>query len=169
MLPLTARETARRLIAREQSGGTAPVDAAPAEQVVRRLSDDLVEWFGPYATHALFTRALARARAEHPVLAAVRVGAPAKPNVEGLADSARTHGVGATAAAAVGLLAALVELLGRLIGDDLAITLVEQSVPLSAADRPPPRVGGVGGTTNRRAAGGGASAAGDTTGSTRDE
>lgn len=151
MLPLTARETARRLLARERAaGGPTPDPVATAERAVRRLSDALVGWFGPYGAHALLTRALGRARADHPALAAVRVGAPARPAVEGLVDSAQAYGAAQTAAAAADLLAAVVELLERLIGGDLATRLVEQSAHLAVTELPTRAAHAAGGVAESR-------------------
>lgn len=136
MPPLNARDTAQRLIARERGAGDTAADVvAVAERALRRLSDDLVGWFGPFGAHALVTRALAQARPEHPALAPVRVGGPAAPYFEGLAESGRVHGADAAAAGAVDVLAALVDLLGRMIGDTLATTLVEQGSRAGADGR----------------------------------
>ncbi|MEJ7810614.1 MAG: hypothetical protein WKG32_09430 [Gemmatimonadaceae bacterium] len=165
MPPLTTRETTQRLIAREQASGRAPRDAtASAERVVRRLSDELARWFGPYGARALLTRALDHARAEHPALAGVRVGQRPVPALDGLADSA--HG---GAAAAVEVLAALVALLERLIGDELATNLVEQSMRNGSTDAPTQGGGVEGGAAGDRGASDGADTFGDTTGSTRDD
>ena len=167
ILPLTACETARRLVAREAAAGDSPPDpVATVERAVRRLCDALVEWFGPHGTHALLTRALACARADHPALAAVRVGAPAKPAVEGLAESADAHGVLPATAAAIDLLAAVVELLRRLIGDDLATTLVERSAPAVGTGPPTSVSAAAGGSAESRNTGSGTSA---TTRSTTDD
>lgn len=143
MLPMTARDTAHRLVAREQLvGGGSEDAAAPAERALRRLSGDLVGWFGPLGAHALLTRALAQVHGQHPALAAVRVeaprvGDPSTPVLEGFAESGRTHGEAAAADAAVEVLASIVDLLGRLIGDALANRLVEQSGRTGTAGRGP--------------------------------
>jgi hypothetical protein len=140
----TARNTAQRLIAREAATpGSPPESAAAAERALRRLTGELAEWFGPLGTYALLTRALAHARAEHPTLAGVTVGTPASPAFEGLAGGAPVPG------AAADLLAWIVELLGRLIGDDLATGLIERGTGQGVdVGRPaplpsvPPAVGG---------------------------
>lgn len=136
MSPLTARELAHHLIAREQDAGRAPPDVtAAAERVVRRLADELTGWFGPYGARALLARALADVQGSHPALGAVRVSASSSPELDGLTERARIHGADAVAAGVVELLAALVELLGRMIGDELAMTLMKQSVRNGPADR----------------------------------
>lgn len=125
-----ALDVARRLFARELRGGAddaAVVEAA--ERVCARVADGLSRWFGPYGSLALITRALVRARAHHPALAGVAATAAHPPCLTGLAESARAHGAKATAEGVVAVLAALAELIGRLIGDDLAASLFEQSTP----------------------------------------
>ena len=83
------------------------------------------------------TRALARAVAEHPALAKVTVDSTRTPCLVGLADSAVAYGPQATLAGAVEMLAALASLIGRLIGDDLASTLLEESLINSSTPRTP--------------------------------
>ncbi len=173
MPPLTARDTVQRLVAREQAdGGTADM-VAVAERAGGRLRRELVGWFGPFATQALVSRAVVEARAEHPALEGVRAGAAAAaaaaPFLEGVADSARVHGVGATAAGVVDVVAWVVELLGRLIGDELATALVEQSLRRSAVDPPHADERVAGHAADERAAADGTHGTGDTTGSTTDD
>lgn len=128
---------ARRLLAREAPSDGVPDDlAAAAERICQRLSEHLSRWVGADGSHALFARALARAQVEHPVLKDVRRPVRSTVCLEGLAESARTHGAGAAAEGVVSILTALLEVLGRLIGDDMAMSLVEQSVPAHASDDP---------------------------------
>ena len=170
MPPLIARDTAQRLIARERAAGGSPANAvAVAERALRRLSDDLAGWFGPFGAHALVTRALAQARAEHPALALVSVGGPSTSYFEGLAECGRVHGAEAAVAAAVDLLAWLVDLLGRLIGDTLATTLVEQSGTTGGAGRGAHGSPEAGSASDTGAAGSTTSANSDTTGSPTDD
>ena len=130
-----ARNVARRLFANE-AGGETTDDAlvAAAERVCALVSEGISRWFGPYGSLALLTRALTRAQADHPSLVSVTIAAESSWHVMGLGDSAKTHGATATVAGVVAMLAALADLIGRLIGDDLATTLLEQSVamPLSS-------------------------------------
>jgi hypothetical protein len=94
----------------------------------RHLSAELSRSVGSYGYYALLARALAAARADHPVLRAVRVVAAPTPELAGLADAARAHGAGAAVAGAEAVLATLIDLLGRLIGDDLAVTFIDQTI-----------------------------------------
>ena len=145
-----ARELAERLLA---SGGQSPLaegeDSGPlagAARAGRHLAAELSRWFGPYGYHALLTRALAQVRAEHPALRAVQVGPPAAPYLDGLADAAQAHGPQATLAGVAAVLATLIDLLGRLIGADLAMTFIGYTirgmVPATAADAPTPGTSG---------------------------
>ncbi len=136
MPPLNAQEAAQRLIAGEQAATRPPSDAVAAtERLIRRLAHELSGWFGSYGARALLTRALTDAQKSHPVLLSVRVGVPPAPALDGLAESARTHGGVAAVAGTADLVAALLELLARLIGDDLAAILVAQSVSAAAPER----------------------------------
>jgi hypothetical protein len=171
---LTARDTALRLVAAAgasdaQRSDAAPGDASMPEHAVRRLCEELVGWFGPFATHALITRALSHARADHQALHEVRAGLPSAPALDGLADSARVHGAAATAAGVVDVIAWIVELLRRLIGNDLATALVEQSVPRRRVDPSVPgeRVPGPGADGGRQQDS--PRDTGDTRGSTTDD
>jgi hypothetical protein len=55
-----------------------------------------------------------------------------EPYVEGGTEAIDAYGAPQTAAAIESMLVRLIELLGRLIGDDLATKLVEESFPESA-------------------------------------
>jgi hypothetical protein len=63
----------------------------------------------------------------HPVLDTVRTSARSVYSLDGLSDSAARHGAAAATEGAAAVLAALIELLGRLIGEDMALSLLEQS------------------------------------------
>lgn len=133
----TAEELARRLLARDAPAEAAPdAVAAATERVCGRLSANLSRWFGIDGTNALFARALVRAQADHPALANVRYSRQSAVCLEGLAENARIHGADAAAHGVAAILTALIELLGRLIGQDIAMRLVEQSVPADAPDDP---------------------------------
>ena len=99
-----------------------------------RITRGLSRWFGPFGSHALVMRALAGVRGDHPVLANVTLSDG--PDIVGLADAAAQHGDAAAVDAIVAATARLSDLLARLIGDDLAISLLEQSITLPAGDQP---------------------------------
>lgn len=124
---LNARELTRRLVARApRSDG--PNRAALAAQVAcERTYRDLTRWLGPSGSHALLTRALAQAQAEHPFLKEIHIGRRSEPGLDGVTGIVQAHGATAVAAGLEAVLEKLLGLLGRLIGDDMAGQLVEQS------------------------------------------
>ena len=132
-----SRQIGRRLINRrrsEQAGGDTAARAAAAacDDLYRELS----RWVGPDGCHALFTRALAQARTEYPALGQIQLRARAEPYIDGVAATIMAQGDAATADALESMLVRVVELLGRLIGDDMAMKLIEQS--LAASERRDP-------------------------------
>ncbi|HWZ59257.1 MAG TPA: hypothetical protein VNW46_09795 [Gemmatimonadaceae bacterium] len=131
----SARELASRLLTRETSEPKGPDTTVAADRVCRRVSDELARWIGSDGCRALFARALATAQAagDHPALEMVRISARSVYCLDGLTESAARHGAAAATEGAEAVLAALIELLGHLIGDDMAYNLLEQS----AHARPP--------------------------------
>jgi hypothetical protein len=122
----------------ENPGHASDVGAvvANAELVLQRLQEHLLGWFGPDGLDALLTRALERTRIVHPILAEVQrpgpgtlrladmsaaVAAESGPNGK-LDDNEVVEGI-------VALLAAILALIGRLIGDDMMRHLVKQIWP----------------------------------------
>ncbi len=133
------REIARRLISSrrsERKAGENPARAAAA--ACDTLYRELSRWVGPDGCHALFTRALADTRTEYPALAQIQLRARAEPYIDGVAETIMAHGDPATAEALESMLVRLVELLGRLIGDDMAMKLIERSLASSERGDAPP-------------------------------
>lgn len=127
-----SRQIARRLVDRrrsEQPGGETAARAAAAacDDLYRELS----RWVGPDGCHALFTRALAQARTEYPVLGQIQLRARSEPYIDGVAATIMANGDPVTSEALESMLVRLVELLGRLIGDDMATKLIERSLAAS--------------------------------------
>ena len=91
---------------------------------------------GPDGCHALFTRALSEARTDNPSLAGIQLRARADPYMDGVAETIMARGDPATAEGLESILIRLVEILGRLVGDDMAVKLIERS--LAASDRGDP-------------------------------
>jgi hypothetical protein len=133
-----ARQIARRLIhsrrAESGDGNSARSAAASCDDLYGELS----RWVGPDGCHALFTRALAQARTEHPALEQIHLQPRSVPYVDGVAEAIMAHGDFTTADALESMLARLVELLGRLIGDDMAMKLIERSLASSERGDAPP-------------------------------
>lgn len=124
-----ARQIARRLIslggAEQRGSRTAPQAVFAAGEYLYR---DLSRWLGPDGCHALFRRALAEALTDYPVLGQIQLRARSEPYLEGVAETIMAHGAAATAEALESMLVRLIELLGRLIGDDMATKLIEGSL-----------------------------------------
>ena len=95
------------------------------------LSTALARWFGPFGYHAVLARAVAHAAPEHPVLESVTVADPLAPSLVGLDGAAATHGVQAAADAVEAVLAAVIALLERIVGEDMVLYLVEPRMDVS--------------------------------------
>jgi hypothetical protein len=121
----TARDVVTRLIARESSATPAQNAAAVAANVLRSISRDLSRFIGTDGCEALVARARSQARLAH----------NSPENISGTTQAGRA-GNGSTGTAAApepqtaeeleSTLVALIELLGRLIGDELAMKLADQ-------------------------------------------
>lgn len=123
----------RRLInsrpTKQKRGDTAARAAAVAcDSLYRELS----RWVGPDGCHALFAQALAETRSQHPALEKIQLHPRSEPYIEGVADSIMARGDPETAEALESMLIRLVELLGRLIGDDMAGKLIDRTFGDSA-------------------------------------
>lgn len=130
-----APQLARRLIDRRRAEGAASPDPAHlAAATLDRLYLDLAIWVGFDGCHALFTRALAEARGEHPPLETIVLHARSSPYLEGLAETIERRGVPETTEALESMLVILIDLMGRLIGDEMARNLIERGFAESAAD-----------------------------------
>lgn len=130
-----ARQLARRLIDRGRAEGAASADSAgTAVAAFDRLYQALSRWVGLDGCHALFTRALAQARAEHPLLGSIQLHARSTPYLDGVAETIKQHGARETADALESMLVILIELLGRLIGDEMARNLIERGLAESTGD-----------------------------------
>lgn len=126
-----ARELTRRLVARSGAPTGAPDSAALAlHKTFERTYRELTRSIGPAGSRALLTRAVAHSRAEHPLLNDIRVGVQSEPALDGVLAVVQTRGAPAVAAALEAVLETLLDLLGRLIGDDMVARLVEQSTPV---------------------------------------
>lgn len=126
-----ARELVRNLIGREADTQPDETPAAMNSTLVacERLHRELSRWVGPIGCHALFTRALADTGALHPLLSGIRLQNQTQPYFGGTAEISDAYGPAATAEALDAMLVTLVEILGRLIGDDMAMKLILQSLP----------------------------------------
>jgi hypothetical protein len=119
-----ATDAAQRLWARAAGNSSAPEDvAAAAERMCTQLRAGLGRWIGAQGYRVLLERALSQTRPEHPALGGLSCLAEYEPVT---AAAVRAQGPGDVAAGLVAFVAALVELLGRIIGEEMAVRLVEQ-------------------------------------------
>ena len=121
-----ATEVARRHWARAVGDTSTPEEvAAAAERTCTQLQAGLSRWVGTEGYRALIDRALLLARAEHPALGSL--------SCHGGGEPATTAAVRALSAAEVAtgmvaLVATLIDLLSRIVGEEMAVELVNQAV-----------------------------------------
>jgi hypothetical protein len=119
-----ARDTARQLWHSIAGDARTPdAVAAGADRLWSGLNVRLGRWIGASGYHALLNRALVVARAEHACLHDLSCGGAEASMV---AMTARTHGAGEVAESMVTVATVLIDLLGRIVGEDMAIHLVNQ-------------------------------------------
>ncbi|MCA1674547.1 MAG: hypothetical protein LC799_20945 [Actinobacteria bacterium] len=120
-----ATEAARQFWAHDGLDADAPEEiAAAAEQGCFRLRAVLTRWIGFEGYRALVDRALAQAQAEHPAVAGLQCQGG---DVEGMAAAVGVHSAAEVREGILALVARLVDLLSRLIGEEMAVRLVEQA------------------------------------------
>ena len=120
-----ATEAARQFWAHDGLEAGAPEEmAAAAEQGCARLRAVLTRWIGSEGYRALVNRALEQARAEHPAVAGLQCQGG---DVEGVAAAVGVHSAAQVREGILALVARLIDLLSRLIGEDMATRLVEQA------------------------------------------
>jgi hypothetical protein len=130
-----AQELARRLLARETStAGEPAMIAAALQRALVRVSANLCDSLGDDGHSALLGRALARTESDHPALKDLRKLNHGGINLDGIVASVEARGVAPVTAAVEALLAALVDVLGRLIGEDMAMRLLDHDLPGPSAD-----------------------------------
>jgi hypothetical protein len=95
---------------------------------------DLALWVGFDGCHTLFSRALAEARSQYPLLRTIQLHARSAPYLEGVAETIEKHGIRETTEALESMLVMLIELLSRLIGENMATILIERGLAVSEDD-----------------------------------
>jgi hypothetical protein len=120
-----ATEAARQFWAHDGlHAGSAEEMAAAAEQGCARLRGALTRWIGADGYRALVDRALQQARELHPAIAGLQCQAG---DVLGIAVAVGGHSADEVREGILALVAQLVDLLSRLIGEEMAVRLVEQA------------------------------------------
>jgi hypothetical protein len=92
------------------------------------------ESMGDDGCAALFGRAFARTAPQHPALTKIRGRTDCETSLENVVGAVEAHGAAPTQAAVEALLAAIIEILARLIGEDMAIGIIDPTPP--AGDPP---------------------------------
>lgn len=137
--PVTARDLAKRLLDREtSSAGADTTRASVAAQAGEELYRALSRWIGSDGCHALFTRARAQEQAANHPLESLQLTPRHDPYIIGVEESIEEYGNDATASAIESMLVGMIELLGRLIGVDMATSLIERSLSDFANDNSSP-------------------------------
>lgn len=134
-----AREIVRRLVASAApTHEQANAGLTPALRAAYETSQNgLIRWFGPAGARALYTRAIMQAQPEHPVLERARARYAQDGNLDNVfKDLTTAHDDTVVSAALEAVLIKLFELLGRLVGDDMAARIVEPpAAPGPAQDK----------------------------------
>ena len=121
---------AREWLARESVDHGTPVDPAIAgERMLSRLHDHLAGVLGPDGSHAVFARALDRARLDQPLLADVRIPLLAGERIIQAVAPRRPEDQTAITEACIALMTGVLALLTRLIGADMVDRIIEQAWP----------------------------------------
>lgn len=127
MTPVSAvaAEAARQFWAHDGLDAGAPEEmAVAAEQGCARLRAVLTRWIGADGYRALVDRALEQARAGHPAIAGLQCQAG---EVQGVAAAVGLHSAAEVREGVLALVALLIDLLSRFIGEEMATRLVEQA------------------------------------------
>jgi hypothetical protein len=121
-----ATEVARRHWARAAGDTSTPEEvAAAAERTCTQLQAGLARWVGTEGYRALIDRALLLARAEHPALGSLSCHGGDEPVTTA---AVRAHSAAEVATGMVALVATLIDLLSRIVGEEMALELVNQAV-----------------------------------------
>jgi hypothetical protein len=130
--PPGSLQIARRLLASEAPPAkvTDPaMIAAALQRTCLRVVANLRDALGEDGCNALLARALARMEPDHPALTTIRRLDGDSIHLDGVVAAVEAHGVAAVTTAIEALFATLVDVLGRLIGEDMAIRLIDQDGP----------------------------------------
>lgn len=121
------REIARALLARDETPGgrsNPELAAASLQRSCVRVCAVLRNAMGVDGSDALLGRALARTQAKHPAIASICRDARGT-ELDGVAAAVDKHGIEAVTVAVEALFEALVDVLARLIGEDMVVRLMD--------------------------------------------
>jgi hypothetical protein len=121
----SATEAARRLWVRYAGDeATAAGLATDSERLFSELGTRVARWVGAEGFRVLSGRALRQAQAARPALGDLP---DCGRDVGAVVSAVRTHGAPKVAVGMITVIATLIELLGRIIGEEMAVRLVEQT------------------------------------------
>ena len=121
-----ATEVARHFWERAVGDSGAPEDVAvAATRMCTELRVGLTRWVGATGYRALIDRALLLARAEHPALGSLSCHGGDEPVTTA---AVQAHSAAEVATGMVALVATLIELLSGIVGEEMAVELVNQAV-----------------------------------------
>jgi len=119
----------------------AEIALASGERALQLVQEHLRDWFGPDGVDALLIRALERARSSHPILIGVQPPVSGTLRLIGITENDRavSQQNGALDSreiieGIVALLAAILALIARLVGDEMMRHLVKQIWPVLPDD-----------------------------------
>ncbi len=107
--------------------------AAAADAICIRLRRDIGRWIGSEGYRVLLERALAEAIVECPALEGLSCLGGEE---QATTAAVRAHGAGSVAAGFVKVVSVLIDLLGRIIGEPMAVRLAERTGETSPAGTP---------------------------------
>jgi hypothetical protein len=121
-----ATEVARGFWARDGVDVSAPeYVTAEAERILAQLQTGLTRWVGSGGYRILVDRALALVRPEHPALGKISCNGSDR---EEIAAAVRVHGAAELTNGIVTVVATVIDLLSRIVGEEMAVELVKQAV-----------------------------------------
>jgi len=130
----SAQELTRRLVAKAAAeNGAARATSRAYHTACERACRELSRSLGAAGFNALVTRSLALSETEYPLLKGIRLGRAGETVLGGLDDLVAQNDARKVDAALECMLATMLGLLGRLIGDDMVPRLLE---PMERVDTP---------------------------------
>lgn len=129
--PSPGLAAARRLIARMKSYPSSVESTDPSVSALQRACTTAVhnirQSLGDHGCEALLSRAIATIETRHPLAMELRHGQTI--TRERVSAVVQTHGATAAEAAVESLIGTLIEILARLIGEDMAIRMIDPDGP----------------------------------------
>ncbi|MEP6495331.1 MAG: hypothetical protein ABJF01_21770 [bacterium] len=135
--PASSVQIVRRLVAREAppgSNGDTKFVGPTLQRTCLRVSQTLRDSMGEDGYTALLARALARTEPAHPVLKNIRRINNGSIHLDGVLTSLESNDLATVAAAVEAVLVALVDILIRLIGEDMVVRLIDPAGSQSHID-----------------------------------